>query len=195
MKRTIDILVSGLGLLILSPLMLLLGLAIKLNSRGPALFRQQRIGRKFEPFWIYKFRTMVEGAPARGAAITAGADPRITRVGRVLRKTKLDELPQLWNVLKGDMSLVGPRPEVPKYVEMFRDDYERILSVRPGITDPASVQFRDESEVLGRSSDPEQTYVREILPQKLALSHEYIERASLAYDLQLIARTLLRILR
>ncbi len=172
-----------------------MALAIKLDSRGPVFFRQVRMGRNFQPFRIYKFRTMVADAPSRGAQITAGADPRITRVGAVLRKTKIDELPQLINVLVGDMSLVGPRPEVPKYVEMFADDYRDILSVRPGITDPASVKYRDESEVLAAAADPEAAYVNEILPEKIALARQYIARSSFAYDLVVLFQTLLRLVR
>jgi lipopolysaccharide/colanic/teichoic acid biosynthesis glycosyltransferase len=143
MKRLFDIVASAAGLILLSPVMLLTALLIKLDSRGPVFFKQQRVGKGFRPFLIYKFRTMVEDAPQRGSSITVGADPRITRIGRFLRKTKFDELPQLINVLKGDMSLVGPRPEVPRYVEMFRDDYEEILRVRPGITDTASLKYED----------------------------------------------------
>ena len=137
MKRLFDVVAAAIGLVILSPLMALVALLIKVDSPGPVFFRQHRVGKDFRPFQIYKFRTMVQKAPLRGGLITAGVDPRVTRVGNFLRQTKIDELPQLINVLKGDMSLVGPRPEVPQYVEMFRKDYEQILSVRPGITDLA----------------------------------------------------------
>jgi lipopolysaccharide/colanic/teichoic acid biosynthesis glycosyltransferase len=137
-KRALDIVAASVGLVLLSPLLLLVSLVIKLDSPGPVFFRQERIGRWFRPFLIYKFRTMVQEAPQLGGPITFGADPRITRVGRMLRKTKIDEFPQLINVLKGEMSLVGPRPEVRQYVEMFRSQYEEILRVPPGITDPAS---------------------------------------------------------
>ncbi len=195
LKRTFDFLASLVGLTLLAPFGLLVALAIKLDSSGPVFFRQVRIGRDFRPFKIYKFRTMVADAPSRGGQLTAGSDPRITRVGRILRKTKVDELPQLINVLIGDMSLVGPRPEVPKYVELFAGDYREILSVRPGITDPASVKYRDESKVLAASADPETAYVEQILPEKIALARQYIKRSSLAYDLGIIFQTLWHIVR
>ncbi len=195
LKRSLDLLASGVGLLLVSPVLAVAAIAVRLDSPGPAIFPQRRVGRNFRPFWIYKFRTMVVDAQQRGAQITAGADPRITRVGRWLRKTKIDELPQLFNVLLGDMSLVGPRPEVPKYVEMFRDDYAVILSVRPGLTDPASIKYRDEAAILADSADPQQEYVGRILPDKIALARDYIARATLASDLAVVARTLLRITR
>lgn len=189
MKRTFDIVTSVLGLLVISPVLVAAALLIKLTSRGPVLFRQERIGRHCRPFFIYKFRTMVPDAPRLGGQITAGEDPRITRVGRVLRKTKLDELPQLFNVLRGDMSLVGPRPEVRRYVEMFPQEYQDILKARPGITDVASLKYRHESEILGKAVNPEEEYVKNILPEKIRLSKEYLENASLLYDLGLIAKT------
>jgi lipopolysaccharide/colanic/teichoic acid biosynthesis glycosyltransferase len=195
LKRTFDLLASLVGLALLAPFGLLVALAIKLDSRGPVFFRQTRIGQAFRPFAIYKFRTMVADAPARGGQLTTGADPRITRVGRILRKTKVDELPQLINVLIGDMSIVGPRPEVPKYVELFASDYRDILSVRPGITDPASVKYRDEGKLLAAAADPEAAYIEQILPEKIALARQYIERSSLAYDLGIIIQTLWRIVR
>lgn len=170
-------------------------LAIKLDSPGPVLFVQQRVGRNFRPFGIYKLRTMVADAPMRGGQITFGADPRITRVGRWLRKTKLDELPQLANVLLGHMSLVGPRPEVPRYVEMFREDYTCVLSVRPGLTDAASVKYRDEAGQLASSPDPEREYSERILPDKIALARQYIAGATFAGDLGILVKTLLRIAR
>ena len=194
-KRSLDLAASGLGLVLASPILLVAAIAVRLDSAGPILFRQTRMGRSFRPFSIYKFRTMTVDAPERGGQITAGADPRITRSGRWLRKSKFDELPQLFNVFLGDMSLVGPRPEVPKYVEMFRDQYAAILSVRPGLTDPASVKYRNEAELLAASTDPEQEYVERILPDKIALSRDYIERATLAGDLAILFRTLLRIAR
>jgi lipopolysaccharide/colanic/teichoic acid biosynthesis glycosyltransferase len=192
-KRAFDAVAAALGLLLLSPFFLLAALAIKLTSRGPVFFRQERVGKDFRTFRIYKFRTMVVDAPRLGGQITAGNDPRITGIGRILRKTKLDELPQLINVLRGDMSLVGPRPEVPRYVELFRDDYRVVLKVRPGITDLASLKYRDESEILGRSANPDETYLREILPDKIALAKEYIENRSFWYDLGLILRTLWKV--
>jgi lipopolysaccharide/colanic/teichoic acid biosynthesis glycosyltransferase len=192
-KRLFDFLLALSGLFILAPLLLLLAVVIRLTARGPALFRQERMGRHFRPFIIYKLRTMVPDAPRVGPAITAGRDPRITWLGAILRKTKLDEFPQLWNVLRGDMSFVGPRPEVRKYVEQFRDDYVVILQVRPGITDLASIEFSDESEQLGQAEDPERCYVEQILPRKLALAKEYVQRSSLALDVAIIARTLRKI--
>jgi lipopolysaccharide/colanic/teichoic acid biosynthesis glycosyltransferase len=163
---------------------------VKLSSPGPVFFQQERIGKGFRPFLIYKFRTMRPDAPATGMLITVGNDPRVTRIGRLLRKTKIDELPQLINVLKGDMSLVGPRPEVPKYVELFRADYDEILRVRPGITDLASLKYRDEAAVLGDSSNVEERYETQILPDKIKLGKEYIKRSSFLFDLKLIEKTL-----
>ncbi|MGD9722113.1 MAG: sugar transferase [Pirellulales bacterium] len=194
-KRLLDMTAAGLGLVLLSPLMLALALAIRLDSRGPVLFVQRRMGRNFVPFGVYKFRTMVTDAERRGSQITAGDDARITRVGRLLRASKLDELPQLFNVLRGEMSVVGPRPEVPKYVEMFRQDYALVLSVRPGLTDPASIKYRDEASVLGASPDPEREYVERILPDKIALARAYVAQASLLGDLGLVLKTLVRIAR
>jgi lipopolysaccharide/colanic/teichoic acid biosynthesis glycosyltransferase len=193
MKRIFDILVSVLGLVLVSPLLFLIAMLIKLDSRGPVLFRQERIGRAFRPFLIYKFRTMVKDAPKRGSLITYGNDARITRVGRMLRNTKLDELPQLFNVLLGQMSFVGPRPEVRCYVELFRKDYEDILKVRPGITDLASLKYRDEAAFLGNSKNPEEEYVNHVLPDKIELAKEYLRQSSFLFDIGLIARTLFRV--
>ncbi|MCY2990964.1 MAG: sugar transferase [Planctomycetota bacterium] len=194
MKRMLDALVSVIGLLLVSPVLAIVAGLVKFTSPGPIFFRQQRIGRGFQPFGIYKFRTMVADAPACGRAITVGNDPRITRVGRILRKTKLDELPQLINVLLGDMSLVGPRPEVAHYVEMFREDYADILQVRPGITDLASLQYRDEAAILARAENPEEEYVRRILPEKIRLAKQYVRSHSPATDLRLIGQTVLKLL-
>jgi lipopolysaccharide/colanic/teichoic acid biosynthesis glycosyltransferase len=190
MKRLIDIAASTAGIVFLSPLLLVAAALVRISSPGPVLFRQVRIGRGFRPFTILKFRTMVVDAPKLGAAITCGDDPRITAIGRFLRKTKLDELPQLFNVLRGDMSLVGPRPEVPRYVEMFREDFAEILAVRPGITDLASITYRNESEILGRARDPQAEYVERILPDKIRLAKEYRRRSSVLFDLRLIVRTI-----
>ncbi len=189
MKRTFDIGVSFVGLILLSPLMLLAALAIKLDSPGPIMFRQKRIGKGFRPFLIYKFRTMVQGASDRRRSFTVGDDPRIISSGRFLRRTKIDEIPQLINVLKGDMSFVGPRPEVPEVVELFRSEYEEILKVRPGITDLASLKYRDEAAVLEQSENPEEEYLRRVLPDKINLSKEYIRRSSFFLDLTLILKT------
>jgi lipopolysaccharide/colanic/teichoic acid biosynthesis glycosyltransferase len=190
LKRLFDILIAAGALALSSPLLLVVALLVRVTSPGPVFFRQERIGRDFRPFRIYKFRSMVQDAPKQGGLVTFGADPRITKVGRFLRATKLDELPQLINVLLGDMSLVGPRPEVRKYVEMFRDDYAEVLRVRPGITDPASIKYRNESEILGRSPDPEREYIERILPEKIHLGKEYARNRSLWLDFVIILRTL-----
>lgn len=194
-KRLFDIGFSILGLLILSPVLVVAAILVRLSSPGPVLFRQERVGREFQSFTIYKFRTMVADAPQRGAAITCGDDPRITRVGRLLRATKIDELPQLFNVLRGDMSFVGPRPEVRRYVEMFADDYREILAVRPGITDIASILYRDEAEILGRAADPQAEYVERILPHKIRLAKEYRRRSSVLFDIGVILKTILAVVR
>jgi len=192
-KRLVDIVAASIGLLLLSPLFLILAALIKLDSSGPVLFRQERIGRGFIPFLIYKFRTMAAGRANEGLCITSRNDARITRVGRWLRATKLDELPQLLNVLIGDMSLVGPRPEVRHYVELFRSEYEQLLSIRPGMTDLASLKYRDEGDVLAQVEDPEAEYVTRILPDKIELGSLYLQRASLFFDLSLILKTVLRL--
>lgn len=186
-KRLFDLVCATAGLIIASPLLALIALAVVGTSRGPVFFRQERIGRGFAPFRIVKFRTMFEGID--GPLVTSRGDRRVTPVGRLLRRTKLDELPQLWNVVCGDMSLVGPRPEVRRYVEMFRADYAVILQARPGITDPASLKFRREELLLAAASDPEAKYVTEILPQKIAMAKEYVRTRSFAGDLVLILRT------
>jgi lipopolysaccharide/colanic/teichoic acid biosynthesis glycosyltransferase len=193
MKRILDILVSLVGLICLFPFLLLAAVLIKLDSRGPIFFRQERIGMRFRPFQILKFRTMVQNSIAGGQSITVGDDPRITRVGWLLRKTKIDELPQLINVLRGEMTFVGPRPEVPQYVELFRQDYEEILKVRPGITDLASIKYRDEAALLGQSENPEEEYVTRVLPDKINLGKEYIRRSSVLFDLTLMFKTFLRL--
>ena len=193
MKRIFDVTAAVLGLLLLSPLMVLTAIIIAGDSPGPIFFRQERMGKGFRPFLIYKFRTMVRDAPSRGGLLTLDRDSRITRSGRFLRKTKIDELPQLINVLKGEMSLVGPRPEVHPYTEVFRQDYEDILKVRPGITDLASIKYRAEGEALAKAGNVEEEYVRRVLPDKIRLAKEYCKRSSLFFDLILILRTLLRL--
>jgi lipopolysaccharide/colanic/teichoic acid biosynthesis glycosyltransferase len=190
-KRLFDLLMSSLGLLILGPAMLLIALFVKLDSPGPVLFRQERVGRFGKPFRIRKFRTMRHEPNSQGLQITVGADNRITRVGHCLRATKLDELPQLIDVWVGSMSLVGPRPEVPRYVAHYPEAMRaRILSVRPGITDIASIEYRDESSVLARAADPEHAYIHEVMPHKLALAASYVEQASVWTDIKLICRTI-----
>ena len=195
MKRAIDLLVSVAGLILLSPVLMVVALLIKADSPGPVFFRQERIGRGFRPFSIYKFRTMVSDAPRLGKMITVEADPRITRLGHILRLTKIDELPQLLNVLKGEMSLVGPRPEVRQYVDLFRADYEDILRIAPGITDLASVHYRHESTLLGQAQNPEDLYIRTILPEKIRLAKTYLHRSSVVFDAYIIIRTLIALVK
>ncbi len=190
-KRLFDIVGASVALLLLWPLLLAVALWIKLDSPGPVFFRQERVGRHGVPFRIHKFRTMVIDAPARGLQITVGADPRITRAGAFLRRTRIDELPQFIDVLQGTMSLVGPRPEVPRYVALYPSALrERALAVRPGITDPSSIEFIDEAERLARAADPEREYVEVILPQKVRAAAEYAEQATLWSDLRVLWRTL-----
>lgn len=195
-KRVFDIVASALGLALLSPLLVVIALWIKLDSRGPVLFRQERVGRHGVPFHIRKFRSMHVDAPRMGSALTIGRDPRITRAGHFLRASKLDELPQLIDVLLGRMSLVGPRPEVPRYVAMYPPALrDKVLSVRPGITDPASIASHGEAEQLGLAADPEREYVEVLMPAKLKLAAAYVEQATLWTDLRLIFRTLASIAR
>jgi lipopolysaccharide/colanic/teichoic acid biosynthesis glycosyltransferase len=190
-KRLLDLCAASLGLLLLAPLFLLVAAVVKLDSPGPVFYRQLRVGRHGREFRIHKFRTMRHLPGGAGPQITVGADARITRSGRWLRHSKLDELAQLIDVLLGDMSLVGPRPEVPKYVALYPAALrDKVLSVRPGITDIASIEYRHESRLLAQSSDPEHTYVHEVLPAKLALQARYVEQAGVWTDLTLIARTL-----
>ena len=176
LKRGFDIVASGAALVALLPLMLVLAILVRLDSPGPSLFRQPRVGKCFCEFRLLKFRSMRNGNC--GSEVTCGQDARITRVGAFLRAFKLDELPQLWNVFCGDMSLVGPRPEVPMFVEQFRRDYEEILSVRPGITDPASIRYRSEAEILGQLTDPINYYAEVILPDKIKISKVYVRSAN-----------------
>jgi len=184
------------ALLVLSPLLLWVALRIKLDSPGPVFFRQQRVGRHGVPFAIHKFRTMVVDAPTLGPPLTVGADPRITRVGGWLRRTRIDELPQFIDVLQGTMSLVGPRPEVPRYVAAYPPGLrERALAVRPGITCPSSLEFLDEAERLAAAADPEREYVEVILPAKLQRAVDYAERATLGSDIGVLASTAMRLLR
>lgn len=189
-KRIFDICASLFGLVLLSPLLLLIAIIIKQDSTGPVFFRQTRVGLQGQPFRIHKFRTMATDAPAKGLQITVGADPRITRTGYWLRKYKLDELPQLFDVLRGKMSMVGPRPEVPKYVEHYPPDIKQIvLSVRPGITDNASIEYRDENDILAKAEDPEREYIEKVMPGKLEYYRRYVEGRSMAGDLAIILRT------
>lgn len=189
-KRGVDLLCAVAGLLLLSPLFVAVALSIRLDSPGPVFFRQERVGRGGRLFRIHKFRTMVVDAPTLGPGLTIGEDARITRVGRWLRRTKIDELPQLLDVLTGRMSLVGPRPELPRYVAFYPPALRALLlGVRPGITDPASLRYADEASLLAAAADPEREYREVLLPAKLQVSADYLRRATLASDLAVLART------
>lgn len=189
MKRLFDIVAGGLGLLILSPLFLVLAVWIRLDSEGPVFYRQTRVGRHNRDFRIFKFRSMKEGADKQGLITVGGHDPRITRSGYFIRRYKLDELPQLINVFLGDMSLVGPRPEVRKYVDMYTPEQMHVLDVRPGITSLASIRYRNENELLDKADDPDRFYIDVIMQDKLAIDLEYVRQASFWYDIKLIIRT------
>lgn len=189
-KRIFDVVASVLGLIILLPFFLVVAIVIKLDSKGPILFLQQRIGKWGEPFFLFKFRTMHVGAD-KGTAITVGnRDPRITTIGYYLRKIKMDELPQLINVLKGEMSFVGPRPEVKKFVDLYTSEQRRVLDVAPGMTDYASILFRNENELLAGKSDPVAFYMDHIMPQKLQLNLKYIDSNNLWIDIKILFKTL-----
>lgn len=190
LKRFFDLLFSLLGLIMLLPLLAVISIIIKLDSPGPVFFRQIRVGRYGEPFKIFKFRTMVNNAEALGKSITIGVDNRITRSGHFLRKWKLDELPQLLNVVRGEMSLVGPRPEVPYYVAMYDDEQCAVLDIIPGITDPASIRYRNESELLAAYDQPETVYISEIIPEKIRINLKYAVKANVWRDFILIFVTL-----
>lgn len=194
MKRLLDILSSIIVLVILLPAWLIIAIAITLESRGGVFYRQVRVGKNNQDFNLYKFRTMRTGSDKKGLLTVGERDNRITRVGYFLRKYKIDEFPQLINVLKGDMSIVGPRPEVRKYVEMYTPEQRRVLSVRPGLTDYASIRYVNENEILAASDNPEQTYINEVMPAKLQLNLQYIESQSLAEDIRLIFKTFFAIL-
>ena len=189
MKRLFDIVASGLGLLCLSPLLLIVAIWIKLDSPGPVFFRQVRVGRYNKDFRIFKFRSMRVGSDKGSQIPVGGHDSRITRSGYFIRKTKIDELPQLINVFIGDMSLVGPRPEVRHYVDMWTPEQLHVLDVRPGITDPASIRYRNENELLEKAEDPEKYYIEVIMQDKIKLYLEYVEKHSFLYDLKLIFQT------
>jgi len=192
--RLLDLVASGLGLVVLSPLLLLTALAVRLDTPGPVFYRAPRVGRDGIPFRLYKFRSMIADADRRGPGITVAGDRRVTRTGAFLRRTKLDELPQLINVLRGEMSLVGPRPEDPRYVALYTEEQRQILRVRPGITSAASLAYRHEEQILS-GSDWETQYRQEVMPAKLALDLEYLSDRTMTSDLLLIWRTVLAILR
>jgi lipopolysaccharide/colanic/teichoic acid biosynthesis glycosyltransferase len=189
-KRAFDLLISLLALIVLSPVLLAIAVVVKLTSPGPVFYRQNRVGRDARIFQIIKFRSMTVDADRHGRGITVAGDERVTRAGRILRETKLDELPQLWNIVKGDMSLVGPRPEIPSYVALYTREQLGVLGVAPGITDIASIRYRHEEKVLERSSNPDEFYRCVILPHKLSLNLGYIEQMSFLLDLKLIVQTL-----
>ena len=189
MKRAFDIIASGLGLIVLSPLFLVLAIWIKLDSKGPVFYRQVRVGYKNKDFRIFKFRSMRVGADKGSLVTIGGHDPRVTRSGYFIRKFKFDELPQLINVFLGDMSLVGPRPEVRHYVDYWTPEQMHVLDVRPGITDPASIKFRNENELMEQAEDPEKYYIEVIMQDKIKLYLEYVEKHNFFYDLGLIFKT------
>ena len=191
-KRIFDIVSSLLMLVILSWLFLFIAIWILLDSRGGVFYKQERVGLRGKNFYLLKFRSMRSGADKSGQ-LTIGNDKRVTRVGRFIRKTKLDEFPQLLNIIKGDMSVVGPRPEVPKYVVLYTDEQRKVLSVRPGLTDYASLQYFDEQRILGASSDPEATYIKTVMPEKIRLSLKYVSERSMLIEIRLIFKTISRI--
>ncbi|MDY3828331.1 MAG: sugar transferase [Clostridium sp.] len=193
-KRFFDIIVSLIGIIILGIFLIIISIIIKCTSEGPVFFKQIRVGKSGKEFKIFKFRTMVVNAESLGTQITIGKDKRITKIGHFLRKYKIDELPQLFNVFIGEMSFVGPRPEVPKYVAMYNETQREVLSVRPGITDLASIRYRNENEILGRAKnadEAEDMYINEIMPDKLKLNLEYIEKSNVFYDIYIIFKTII----
>ena len=195
MIRFFDFILSLVGLVVLAPIFIVLAIWIKIDSQGPVFYKQVRVGQNGIDFGLFKFRSMVVDADKKGLITVGGRDPRITRSGYFIRKYKLDELPQLINVLVGDMSLVGPRPEVRKYVDLYTDEQQKVLSVKPGITDYASIEYMDENEILGKSSDPEKTYIEEIMPEKIKYNMKYIQNKNVSEYFKIIFLTLLKIVR
>jgi lipopolysaccharide/colanic/teichoic acid biosynthesis glycosyltransferase len=189
-KRIFDFIASLLGLILLSPFLVIIGVLVKISDKGPIFYRSKRVGQNFKPFYLLKFRTMVVNAEELGPSITKGGDQRITKIGKFLRKTKLDELPQLWNVIKGELSLVGPRPEVEKYISFYKDDYKEILKIRPGITDYAAIKFKNEEEILAKFEDVEKAYIENVLPEKIKLYKTYLNEIGFLTDLKIIFKTL-----
>ncbi|MCX8081749.1 MAG: sugar transferase [Bacteroidia bacterium] len=192
-KRLFDIFFSFIGLILLFPLLLLIYLLVLWSDGLPVFYCQERVGKGGKIFKLIKFRSMYKDADKKGLLTVGGRDPRVTPVGYYLRKYKLDELPQLWNVLVGDMSLVGPRPEVKKYVDMYNEDQRKILSIKPGITDRASIRFSNENEILAKYDNPEEGYVKEVMPKKLEMYLEYLNKVSLREDLGIIFDTIIRV--
>lgn len=195
MIRFFDFILSLVGLVVLAPIFIVLAIWIKIDSKGPVFYKQVRVGRNSIDFGLFKFRSMVVDADKKGLITVGGRDPRITRSGYFIRKYKLDELPQLINVLVGDMSLVGPRPEVRKYVELYTDEQQKVLSVKPGITDYASIEYMDENEILGKSNEPEKTYIEEIMPEKIKYNMKYINNKNSFEYFKIIFLTVLKIVR
>ena len=195
MIRFFDFILGLVGLVVLAPIFIMLAIWIKIDSKGPVFYKQVRVGQNGINFGLFKFRSMVVDADKKGLITVGGRDPRITRSGYFIRKYKLDELPQLINVLLGDMSLVGPRPEVRKYVDLYTDEQQKVLSVKPGITDYASIEYMDENEILGKSSDPEKTYIEEIMPEKIKYNMKYINNKNLFEYFKIIFLTVLKIVR
>ncbi len=193
-KRIFDLICSTLGLIILSPVLIIIAIRIKMGSDGPVFFKQIRVGENNKEFEILKFRTMIVNAEKLGRQITVGNDNRITKIGAFLRKYKLDELPQLINVFKGEMSLVGPRPEVPRYVKLYNEEQRKVLAVKPGITDLASIRYRDENDLLGEVDNPDEFYINTIMPDKLALNLEYINKNNVFFDVYIIFKTIIKCL-
>jgi lipopolysaccharide/colanic/teichoic acid biosynthesis glycosyltransferase len=188
-KRVFDLTLAITALVLLAPLFAVIMIALLVTDGWPVFFGQKRVGQHGVPFIMWKFRTMVVGSDRRGNRLTIGSDPRVTRLGYWLRKFKIDELPQFWNVVRGEMSLVGPRPEVPEYVDRYTAQQREVLKLKPGITDVASIRFRHEGELLGTASDPHETYVRQIMPLKISLNLEYARSASVLSDLRVMAKT------
>ncbi len=195
MIRFFDFILSLVGLVVLAPIFIVLAIWIKIDSKGSVFYKQVRVGQNGIDFGLFKFRSMVVDADKKGLITVGGRDPRITRSGYFIRKYKLDELPQLINVLVGDMSLVGPRPEVRKYVDLYTYEQQKELSVKPGITDYASIEYMDENEILGKSSDPEKTYIEEIMPEKIKYNMKYIQNKNVSEYFKIIFLTLLKIVR
>ena len=191
-KRMFDVICSSLGLIILSPMLIIVTILIKKGSDGPVFFKQIRVGENEKEFLILKFRTMVVDAEKLGKQITIGNDSRITKIGAFLRKYKLDELPQLINVFKGEMSLVGPRPEVPRYVKLYTEEQKEVLKIKPGITDLASLRYKDENDLLGDKQDPEAFYINTVMPDKLSLNLEYMKKNNVIFDIYIIIKTIVK---
>jgi len=189
-KRLFDVVATIVGGMLLLPIIVPIAIWIKLSSKGPLFYIQKRVGKDFKEFDLYKFRSMVVDADKVGPSVTSGDDPRITKVGKIIRRTKIDELPQLLNVLKGDMSLVGPRPEVMKFVKFKEEEYKKVLSVKPGITDNAAIEFRDEESIMQQYEDKEKAYIDEVLPKKIKLYYKYIDNINLFNDIKLVLKTL-----